>query len=156
MDIQNSQGGQVFTSSSPSSVEASVKQPIIQQNEISNGTDRSSKSVFVNAENQRVETQNLSQVFQAMSDTTRSNVENERQLSDAVSRVESFLQGQNRNLAFSIDENTERSVVTVLDSDTGDIIRQIPSEELLVLAERIQELQQDVGSRVGVLINNQV
>ena len=77
-------------------------------------------------------------------------------MSDAISRVESFLQGQNRNLAFSIDENTERSVVTVLDSDTGDVIRQIPSEELLVLAKRIQELQQDVGSRVGVLINNQV
>jgi flagellar protein FlaG len=66
------------------------------------------------------------------------------------------LQGQNRNLAFSIDENTERSVVTVLDSDSGDVIRQIPSEEILVLAKRIQELQQDIGSSVGVLIDNQV
>ena len=155
MDIQNSQGGQVFASSSLGSAETPVNKPIIQRNEISNYTDRNSKSVFVNVENQINETQNLSQVLQASSDTSN-NEENGLQLSDAISRVESFLQGQNRNLAVSIDENTERSVVTVLDSDTGDVIRQIPSEELLVLAKRIQELQQDVGSRVGVLINNQV
>jgi flagellar protein FlaG len=80
----------------------------------------------------------------------------EGQLGEAATVVESFLQGQNRNLAFSIDENTERSVVTVLDSDSGDVIRQIPSEEILVLAKRIQELQQDIGSSVGVLIDNQV
>ena len=77
-------------------------------------------------------------------------------MGDAISRVESLLQGQNRNLTFSIDEETKQSVVTVLDSDSGDVIRQIPSEELLILAERIQELQEDIGSRVGVLINNQI
>ena len=155
MDIQNSQGGQVFVSPSSGSMEASVKQPIVRQNEISNGTDLSSKSAFVNAENQRNETENLSQVSLATSDKENS-VEDQRQLGDAISRVESLLQGQNRNLTFSIDENTERSVVTVLDSDSGDVIRQIPSEELLVLAERIQELQEDIGSRVGVLIDKQV
>ena len=155
MDIQNSQGGQVFVSPLSGSMEASVKQPIVKQNEISNGTDRSSKSTFVNAESQINETQNLSQVLQTTSDKGN-DVENQRQLGDAISRVESLLQGQNRNLTFSIDENTERSVVTVLDSDSGDVIRQIPSEELLVLAERIQELQEDIGSRVGVLIDNQI
>ena len=113
------------------------------------------KSVSESTDNQGNVIQNLSQVLQDTSDI-ENRAGNEMQLGDAISRVESFLQGQNRNLTFSIDENTERSVVTVLDSDSGDVIRQIPSEELLVLAERIQELQQDVGSRVGVLINNQV
>ena len=74
----------------------------------------------------------------------------------AVAKVESFLTIQNRDLIFSIDENTNRSVVTVKDGQSGDVIRQIPSEELLKLAERIQELQQDVGNSVGVFINNQV
>ena len=67
MDIQNSQGGQVFASSSLGSVETPVNKPIIQRNEISNYTDRNSKSVFVNVENQINETQNLSQVLQASS-----------------------------------------------------------------------------------------
>jgi len=63
---------------------------------------------------------------------------------------------QNRNLTFSVDENTDRSVVTVLDANSGDVIRQIPSEDVLALAERIQDLQQDIGSSVGVFIDNQV
>ena len=77
-------------------------------------------------------------------------------LRQAISDVESFLQVQNRDLAFSIDEDTARSVVTVIDGQSGDVIRQIPSEEVLALAERIQELQQDVGVSVGVFINNEV
>lgn len=81
---------------------------------------------------------------------------NGEQLDEAIAKVESFLKVQNRDLAFSIDEETNRSVVTVKDSQSGDVIRQIPSEEVLKLAERIQELQQDVGNSVGVFINNQV
>ena len=44
----------------------------------------------------------------------------------------------------------------MLDANSGDVIRQIPSEDVLALAERIQELQQDIGSSVGVFIDNQV
>lgn len=75
---------------------------------------------------------------------------------DAVAEIESFVQVQNRNLAFSIDENTKRSVVTVKDSTSGDVIRQIPSEEVLRLAERIKDLQEDIGSSVGVLFSRKV
>lgn len=74
----------------------------------------------------------------------------------AVQEVQAFLQVQNRNLAFSIDEDTQRSVVTVKDSESGDVIRQIPSEEVLKLAERIKSLQEDIGTSVGVLVNNRV
>lgn len=155
MDIKNIQGGQTIAVALSTRVEASAQLPQVQQNETSYSNERSSKSVSESTDNQGNVIQNLSQVLQDTSDI-ENRAGNEMQLGDAISRVESFLQGQNRNLTFSIDENTERSVVTVLDSDSGDVIRQIPSEELLVLAERIQELQQDVGSRVGVLINNQV
>ena len=155
MDIKNIQDGQAIAAALSTRVEASAQSPQVQQNETSDSNERSLQSVSESTDNQGNVIQNLSQVLQATSDI-ENRAGNEMQLGDAISRVESFLQGQNRNLTFSIDENTERSVVTVLDSDSGDVIRQIPSEELLVLAERIQELQQDVGSRVGVLINNQV
>ena len=83
--------------------------------------------------------------------------EGQRQVLDnAVEEVQSFLQVQNRNLAFSVDESSRRPVVTVKDSSSGDVIRQIPSEEGLRVAERIKELQQDIGSKVGVLFNKQV
>ena len=102
-----------------------------------------------------VDEQNNAQASSQQADNTE--VErNGAQLDEAVAKVESFLKVQNRDLAFTIDEKTNRSVVTVKDSQSGDVIRQIPSEEVLKLAERIQELQQDVGNSVGVFINNQV
>lgn len=155
MNIQNTQGGQIFASALPVKVEVPVQSPQVQQSEVSNSNEVSSQSVPLTTENLRNVSQNLSQVLQTTSDINN-NVEDDSQLGDAISRVESFLQGQNRNLSFSIDENTKRSVVTVLDSDSGDVIRQIPSEEILMLAERIQNLQQDIGSSVGVFINNKV
>ena len=89
---------------------------------------------------------------------TDSRGQNAQELRRAVEDVESFVQGQGqaRNLAFSVDEDTNRSIVTVRDSESGDVIRQIPSEEVLRLAERIQTLQDDVGTSVGVLVNRQV
>ncbi|MDC8830452.1 flagellar protein FlaG [Alteromonas gilva] len=78
-----------------------------------------------------------------------------QEIAGAVQEIQTFLQAQNRNLAFSVDENTNRSVVTVKDSSSGDVIRQIPSDEVLRLAERIKDLQQDIGSSVGVLFNKQ-
>ncbi|WP_340674596.1 flagellar protein FlaG [Paraperlucidibaca sp.] len=39
-----------------------------------------------------------------------------------------------RKLEFSIDEDSGRNVVKVIDSDSGDVIRQFPSEEVLKLS----------------------
>ena len=76
-------------------------------------------------------------------------------IESAVAEVSEFVQAQIRQLAFSIDERSERQVVRVTDSESGDVIRQIPSEEVLALSERIKELQTDVGAAVGVLFNKQ-
>jgi flagellar protein FlaG len=73
----------------------------------------------------------------------------------AVAEISEFVQAQNRHLAFSIDENSQRSVVKVTDAESGDVIRQIPSEEVLKLSERIKDLQSDVGAAVGILFNKQ-
>lgn len=170
MDVQNTRLGQGYAGAVPSNtVSANAGPPsadssvpsfsklqngVLERNAIARD-DEKAASLLTNEEKLRDTTQNLSQVFKEQSDTDVKS-DNEGQLGEAATLVESFLQGQNRNLAFSIDENTERSVVTVLDSDSGDVIRQIPSEEILVLAKRIQELQQDIGSSVGVLIDNQV
>lgn len=74
----------------------------------------------------------------------------------AAKEIETFLQMQNRSLSFTLDDKSERSVVTVKDTESGDVIRQIPSEEVLRLAERIKSLQEDLGSSVGVLFSNRV
>lgn len=162
MEIQNTQVGQVFASLAPKNsevVEADIqnKTAVLESSEPATSSDsrRSNTRLAIDESNNTEKQQILSQGSQAQADISEEE-RNGIELDDAVAKVESFLKVQNRDLAFTIDEDTNRSVVTVKDSKSGDVIRQIPSEEVLKLADRIQELQQDVGDSVGVFINNQV
>ncbi|MCV2885469.1 flagellar protein FlaG [Aestuariibacter sp. AA17] len=88
---------------------------------------------------------------------TKENVEvNAGSIEKAVAEISEFVQSNNRSLQFSVDEASKRQVVKVTDSESGEVIRQIPSEEVLALSKRIKELQTDVGTAVGVLFNKQV
>jgi flagellar protein FlaG len=163
VEIQNTQSGQAFASVTPSSQAEVVRvdKAVSPESDSENGQSFSQEQGTANPSTERLGSntvsvnQNLSQASRQQADTEVSESSG-AQLEEAVAKVESFLKVQNRDLAFTIDEDTKRSVVTVKDSSSGDVIRQIPSEEVLKLAERIQELQQDVGNSVGVFINNQV
>lgn len=61
------------------------------------------------------------------------------QIEQAVSSLEAFTQSINRNLSFKLDDSTGRVVVKVTDSVSGEVIRQIPSEEALKLAASLDE-----------------
>ena len=50
-----------------------------------------------------------------------------------------FARKLNRDLSFSVHEASGRTVVTVLDGETREVIRQIPSEEVLRLSEALAE-----------------
>ncbi|HAF94310.1 MAG TPA: flaG [Pseudomonas sp.] len=64
----------------------------------------------------------------------------QRQLLDtAVASMQSFAQSVSRDLDFSVDEASGRVVVQVIDSESGTLIRQIPSEEVLKLAEHLED-----------------
>lgn len=60
-------------------------------------------------------------------------------LKHAVKEIEKFVQSMKRNLDFSIDEKSGRVVVKVIASDTGEVVRQIPTEEALKLADSLNE-----------------
>jgi flagellar protein FlaG len=76
----------------------------------------------------------------------------------ALAEVTEFIQTKNQDLTFSYDNESNRSIIKVTDANSGDVIRQIPTEEVIKLSERIKELQSDVGSSggIGVLLNNEV
>jgi len=44
-------------------------------------------------------------------------------------------------LRFEIDDKTHRVITKVVDKDTGEIIRQMPNEEVLRVARAIDKLQ---------------
>ena len=61
------------------------------------------------------------------------------QLDRVMAEVSKAISPVARNLQFSIDKETGRSVVKVVDSTTNQVIRQIPSEELLAIARSIDK-----------------
>ncbi len=70
-------------------------------------------------------------------------------LEDSVSQLKDLVQSVQRDLQFSIDDFSGRTVITVLDSKTEEIIRQIPSDEVLALAKNIASMK-------GVLFSAEV
>ncbi|MDP1652716.1 MAG: flagellar protein FlaG [Rhodocyclaceae bacterium] len=64
-----------------------------------------------------------------------------QQIQQAVQSINQALQTSNSNLEFRIDAGTKRLVVKVVDTDTGELIRQIPSEAMLGIAASIGEFQ---------------
>jgi flagellar protein FlaG len=64
-------------------------------------------------------------------------------LSDAVEKLNKSIQNLDRNLEFSLDQDSGDLVVKVVDAQTHTVIRQIPSEEALALAQNIDKYLQD-------------
>lgn len=77
-------------------------------------------------------------------------------LEQAVGVINQALKLEQRALSFFIDDQSGRSVIKVLDYETDELIKQIPSEELLKVAQDIKRLQQEMGQSIGVLIDKQV
>jgi flagellar protein FlaG len=67
----------------------------------------------------------------------------------AVAQMKDFAQVMSRQLQFDVDDDSGRTVVRVLDKDSGDIIRQIPSEEVLALAKHMKELMDEESAKVA-------
>ena len=59
----------------------------------------------------------------------------------AVETINRQLEAAAKNLRFSVDDSTGKTVVRVVDTSTGEVIRQVPSEELLAISRSIDRLQ---------------
>lgn len=61
-------------------------------------------------------------------------------IAKAAEDIQNFVNDMGRNLNFSIDETTGYNVVRVVNPETNELIRQLPSEELLKIARNMKEL----------------
>jgi flagellar protein FlaG len=58
----------------------------------------------------------------------------------AAKQMQSFVSSMGRNLDFSIDGSTGYHVVRVTNPTTGEVVRQMPSEEVLRLAHSFDQI----------------
>ena len=75
------------------------------------------------------------------------------EVSQAVSEINDYLQSVNRELRFRVDEALPlgRAVISIIDSETQETIREIPSKEALMLAQRLQQERLSESANVGGL-----
>jgi len=69
------------------------------------------------------------------------------EISETVSEINEIIRSVQRDLAFNVDEDSGRTVIRVIDSESGELIRQIPSESLLAIATHLRDFQEDTVSR---------
>lgn len=63
------------------------------------------------------------------------------ELDRALDDVRKAVEPVARNLLFSIDDDSGRTIVKVVDNATKEVIRQIPSEEILSIAKALDRLK---------------
>jgi flagellar protein FlaG len=91
-------------------------------------------SAVANAKSPLIETAIVGQTSKA-----EKPVLSEQKVGEAVAKMNDFVQAEQRNLHFSVDENSGVTVIKVVDKESGELIRQIPSEVFLDLAEKTHE-----------------
>lgn len=62
-------------------------------------------------------------------------------VANAARTVERFVKQAAQSLEFSIDRDTDKTVVKLIDSETKQVIRQIPSTEMLAIAKALDKFQ---------------
>ena len=71
------------------------------------------------------------------------------QLEQMAQQLQDFMGEMNRSIQFKVDEDSGRDVIKVLDKNSGEVIKQYPSEEVLSLVSKLSE-------SAGILIDQTV
>ncbi len=81
------------------------------------------------------------------------NVENtaisSKQLEKVAQQLQEFVGGMNKGLEFLVDKDSGRDVIKVIDRESGDTVKQYPSEEVLGLIAKLSEV-------TGLFVNSEV
>lgn len=81
---------------------------------------------------------------------------NDESIADMVDEMNQSSTIRNTSLQFVFDERGDPPVVKVIDKDSGDTIRQIPSELAVKLAKALEEMADNKDSKSGFLFDKQV
>ncbi len=67
----------------------------------------------------------------------------------ALEKLNEFVQSQKKYVNFSVDEETNSTVIKVYKTQTGELLKQFPAEEILALAAKLRK-------NIGWLIDSKV
>ncbi|NMQ27903.1 flagellar protein FlaG [Candidatus Accumulibacter phosphatis] len=62
-------------------------------------------------------------------------------LETAIQSVREFVKPTNSNIEFSVDDDSGQLVVKIIDRSTKEVIRQMPSEEMMAIAKTLDSIK---------------
>lgn len=82
----------------------------------------------------------------------------EKDVVAAITKANGQLSTLNTSLRFEVNKETEKVIVRLVQSDTGEVIRQYPPEEIVKMSERIEKALKDMkhgddNAIIGVLVD---
>lgn len=95
----------------------------------------SSEKLPVNEQLKRIEETNKSRNGEQEQSATIT----PKQLEKVAQQLQDFIGEMNRSLEFSVDTDSGRDVIKVLDKSTGELVKQYPSEEVLSLISKLSD-----------------
>ncbi len=118
------------------SIKSPVNPALVRDGNVSTAVDSRQKQNLTEVASARsADEQSTARAVAPAQDVSREQVE------DAVATIQEFVQSVRRSINFAVDDGSGRVVVKVTDAGSGDVIRQIPSEEALKLAENLSEVR---------------
>ncbi|MEM6998531.1 MAG: flagellar protein FlaG [Pseudomonadota bacterium] len=118
---------------------------VTMQTATTNAAGSTKKNVVI-ASNKVVDRQDVSAKEESLPPASESSLSSEENLSDTASTITKYVQNMQRDLHFSVDENSGETVIKVVESETQRLVRTIPSEEFLRAAREFNQT-------VGMLLN---
>lgn len=97
--------------------------------------------------NQKIFTPDISLPISIAQSTVSDKPESEEQIRQAVQKIQGVVDNLAHNLRFSIDEDTGKTIIKVMDARTDEVIRQFPTEEAIEIARTLDKVQ-------GLLFND--
>ena len=96
--------------------------------QVSQPSPQTDAEVIAKVVNTEIKPSNVSQASQPTQEV----------IAKTAQQLQSFVQSMGRDLSFSVDATPGYNVVRVVNPETGEVVRQLPSEELLKIAQAMQ------------------
>lgn len=80
----------------------------------------------------------------------------EQKLLEARDTLQAHFDVNNKKLNFSVHDDTGRMLVKIVDPDSGEILKELPSEAVLKMAANIEKFQDNISAKSGLLFDEMV
>jgi len=77
----------------------------------------------------------------------------EQKLHEVTETLQTHFDVNNKKLNFSVHDDSGRMVVKVIDPESGETLKELPSEAVLKMVANIEKFQDDMSSSTGLLLD---